>query len=107
MKDADTFLSQPAWNGFVLRPLFDFANDEERVIYARNNSRTINHCVGTARMGPGDVEGGVVDSHLRVKGVKGLRVVDASVFPQIPENHPQAVVYIMAERASDLIKSSQ
>ncbi|KAL0570570.1 hypothetical protein V5O48_011389 [Marasmius crinis-equi] len=106
MKDLDTFLSQPAWNGFVLRPLVDFANDEEREIFARNNSRTVDHCIGTARMGPGGVEGGVVDSHLRVKGVKGLRVVDASVFPQIPENHPQAVVYIMAERASDLIKSA-
>ncbi|KAL0575086.1 hypothetical protein V5O48_006889 [Marasmius crinis-equi] len=106
MKDVDNFLSQPAWNGFVLRPLFDFANDDEREIFARNNSRTVDHCIGTARMGPGGVEGGVVDSQLRVKGVKGLRVVDASVFPQIPENHPQAVAYILAERASDLIKSS-
>ncbi|KAL0567410.1 hypothetical protein V5O48_014587 [Marasmius crinis-equi] len=106
MKDVDTFISQPTWNGFVLRPFFDFANDKEREIYARNNSRTVDHCIGTARMGPGGVEGGVVDSQLRVKGVKGLRVVDASVFPQIPENHPQAVVYTLAERASDLIKSS-
>ncbi|KAL0567411.1 hypothetical protein V5O48_014588 [Marasmius crinis-equi] len=106
MKDVDTFLSQPPWDGFILRPLINFANDEDREFYARNNSRTVDHCVGTARMGSGGVEGGVVDPQLRVKGVKGLRVVDASVYPQIPENHPQAVAYIMAERASDLIKSS-
>ncbi|KAK1227521.1 hypothetical protein PQX77_009474 [Marasmius sp. AFHP31] len=107
MKDVDTFVSQPAWDGFLVRPFIEFANDEEREIYARNNSRTVQHCIGTARMGPGGVEGGVVDSQLRVKGVKGLRVVDASIFPQIPEVHPQAVVYIVAERASDLIRLSR
>ncbi|KAL0064313.1 hypothetical protein AAF712_008759 [Marasmius tenuissimus] len=106
MKDAETFVSQPPWDEFVVRPFIEFANDEEREIFARNTSRTVNHCIGTARMGPGGVEGGVVDSELRVKGVKGLRVVDASIFPRIPENHPQAVVYIVAERASDLIRSS-
>ena len=80
MKDVDTFISQPAWDGLMVRPLVKFANDGEREVYARNNSRTVQHCVGTARMGPGGVEGGVVDSQLRVKGVKGLRVVDASIF---------------------------
>ncbi|KAJ8081254.1 hypothetical protein PM082_018099 [Marasmius tenuissimus] len=80
MKDVDTFVSQPAWDGFIVRPFIEFANDEEREIYARNNSRTVQHCIGTARMGPGGVEGGVVDSQLRVKGVRGLRVVDASIF---------------------------
>ncbi|ESK84780.1 aryl-alcohol oxidase [Moniliophthora roreri MCA 2997] len=106
MKDADTFISGPAWQGYVIEPFVNFANDDERATYARNNSITVNHCVGTARMGPGGVEGGVVDSSLRVKGVKGLWIVDASVYPQIPENHPQAVAYILAERASDLIKAS-
>ncbi|KAF5343031.1 hypothetical protein D9758_011161 [Tetrapyrgos nigripes] len=105
MKDVDTFVSESAWEGYIVRPFVEFSNDEERAIYARNNSITVNHSVGTARMGPGDGTDGVVDSSLRVKGVNGLRIVDASVYPQIPENHPQAVAYILAERASDLIRS--
>ncbi|KAF9254618.1 alcohol oxidase [Marasmius fiardii PR-910] len=105
IKTADSFVHRPRWTGYIKGPLFQFSNDQERANYARNNSITVNHPVGTARMGPGGVSGGVVDSSLRVKGVKGLRVVDASVYPQIPENHPQAVAYILAERASDLIKS--
>ncbi|KAL0064314.1 hypothetical protein AAF712_008760 [Marasmius tenuissimus] len=80
MKDADTFVSQAAWDGFVVRPFIEFADDREREMYARNTSTSISHSVGTARMGPGGVEGGVVDSGLRVKGVKGLRIVDASIF---------------------------
>ncbi|KAK1232185.1 hypothetical protein PQX77_004697 [Marasmius sp. AFHP31] len=107
MKTVDEFVHGPRWNGYIKKPLVRFKNDQDRENYARNNSGTVNHPVGTARMGPGGVTDGVVDSSLRVKGVKGLRVVDASVLPQIPENHPQAVVYIVAERASDLIKSQE
>ncbi|KAK1232186.1 hypothetical protein PQX77_004698 [Marasmius sp. AFHP31] len=103
----DEFVHGPRWNRYIKKPLVQFENDQDRENYARNNSGTVNHPVGTARMGPGGVTDGVVDSSLRVKGVKGLRVIDASVFPQIPENHPQAVVYIVAERASDLIKSQE
>jgi choline dehydrogenase-like flavoprotein len=80
MHDVDTIVSGPAWDGLITGPFVEFTNDDERVVYARNNSITINHSIGTARMGPGDVTGGVVDSSLRVKGVKGLRIVDASVY---------------------------
>ena len=51
-------------------------------------------------------EGGVVDNKLRVYGVTGLRVVDASIFPLIPQGNPQTLVYAVAEKASDLIKST-
>ncbi|EEB88031.1 hypothetical protein MPER_14372 [Moniliophthora perniciosa FA553] len=47
---------------------------------------------------------GVVDPDLSVKGVEGLRVIDASVFPQVPAGHTQVPVYVVAERGSDLIK---
>lgn len=48
--------------------------------------------------------GGVVDARLRVYGVTGLRVVDASTFPLIPDANIQAAVYMLAERGADIIK---
>ena len=85
MKTVDSFVHEPRWNGYVKQPLVQLNNDQDRADYARNNSITVNHSVGTARMGPGGVTGGVVDSSLRVKGVKGLRVVDASVFVSVSQ----------------------
>ncbi|KAG7088841.1 hypothetical protein E1B28_012796 [Marasmius oreades] len=107
MRDVDTFVAQPAWKDYVIKPLREFVDDADREDYIRANSVTINHCVGTARMGPGGVENGVVDGQLRVKGVNGLRIVDASIYPIIPENHPQAAAYILGERIADLIKSGK
>lgn len=49
-------------------------------------------------------KGGVVDSELKVWGVEGLRVVDASVIPLIPATHLQATIYAIAEKAADMIK---
>ena len=51
--------------------------------------------------------GGVVDSELRVYGVKGLRIVDASVMPMIPGSHISSTVYAVAEKAADIIKGSE
>jgi choline dehydrogenase-like flavoprotein len=61
------------------------------------------HPAGTTAMGPRD-HGGVVDAQLRVHGLRGLRVVDASVIPLIPACHLQATVLAIAEKAADLIK---
>jgi choline dehydrogenase len=58
------------------------------------------HPVGTARMGPAGDPGAVVDQHLRVHGVPGLRVVDASVMPDIPSAPPNLTCIMLAERAS-------
>ncbi|KAK1449100.1 GMC oxidoreductase [Colletotrichum melonis] len=66
-------------------------------------SSSLDHPVGTAAMMPRDL-GGVVDSGLRVYGVEGLWVVDASVMPMLPAAHTQATVYAVAEYAADLIK---
>jgi len=68
-------------------------------------AKTTYHPVGTCAMLPLQ-EGGVVDNKLRVYGVTGLRVVDASIFPLIPQGNPQTLVYAVAEKASDLIKST-
>ncbi|THU85809.1 glucose-methanol-choline oxidoreductase, partial [Dendrothele bispora CBS 962.96] len=49
-------------------------------------------------------ETGVTDSRLRVKGIKGVRVVDANIFPSIPGCHPQGPVYAVGEKGAQLIK---
>ena len=69
----------------------------------RQFGQTLYHPVGTCRMG--DDAASVVDSELRVRGVTGLRVVDASVIPVIPHGHTHAPTLVLAERAADLITS--
>ena len=62
-----------------------------------------HHACGTARVGSRSDRGAVVDGHLRVHGVDALRIVDASVFPDIPGFFIASSVYLLSERASDLI----
>ena len=69
--------------------------------YIRRTIDSYHHPVGTCRMGPD--AGAVVDLELRVRGITGLRVADASVMPTIPNAHPAATVLAIAERAADLI----
>jgi choline dehydrogenase len=69
--------------------------------YIRRRVGSYYHPVGTCRMGSDP--GAVVDPGLRVRGVSGLRVADASVMPTIPNAHPNATVLAIAERAADLI----
>jgi choline dehydrogenase len=63
---------------------------------------SLHHPVGTCRMGSD--EDAVVDATLRVRGVEGLRVADASVMPVIPRAHPNATVMVIAEKAARLIR---
>jgi len=67
---------------------------------------TIFHPVGTAKMGPANDPGAVVDSHLRVHGVRGLRVVDASVMPTITSGNTNSPTLMIAERAAEWILKS-
>jgi choline dehydrogenase-like flavoprotein len=79
------------------------AQDDAALIdYLRRAAGTAHHPVGTCRMGVD--EGAVVDPQLRVRGVRGLRVVDASVFPSIVGGNTNAPVVMVAERAADLIR---
>ena len=78
----------------------DLTSLVERDEYVRGHAGTQYHPVGTAAIGS------VVDSSLQVFGVKGLRVVDASVFPMHISGNIQATVYAIAEKAADIIKSS-
>lgn len=79
-------------------------SDEDWLQFARETTLSIYHPMGTCKMGTIE-EGGVVDADLRVHGVKGLRVVDASVIPVQPSAHIQTMVYGIAEIAAGRIKS--
>lgn len=80
-------------------PLAD--TDEALLAWARATGQTLYHPCGTCRMGPG--EGSVVDLRLRVHGLEGLRVADASVFPAITSGNIHAPVIMVAERAAEMI----
>ncbi|KAG2004468.1 aryl-alcohol oxidase [Coprinopsis cinerea AmutBmut pab1-1] len=101
------FFSAPAWASYQLSvmPPFDTDDDEELDEAIRANVVSA-HQVCTAAMSPKGAQWGVVDPDLRVKKVNGLRIVDASVMPYIISAHPQAAVYAISERASDLIKQA-
>ncbi|KAI9428999.1 hypothetical protein H4582DRAFT_2155697, partial [Lactarius indigo] len=109
VKAAQRFMAASPWQGFVLGQFGNFANvttDEQIAAYARNNAATVFHPVGTAFMSAADAKNGVVNPDLTLKNTVGLRVVDASIFPNIPSMHPQGSVYIIAERAAAIIQNS-
>ncbi|KZT38445.1 aryl-alcohol-oxidase from pleurotus Eryingii [Sistotremastrum suecicum HHB10207 ss-3] len=110
IKSARAFMNATSWAGFNLGLAPDAAvaqTDDEIDDFVRSNTVPIYHPIGTNRIqGVGKGETGVVDSKLLVKGVTGLRVVDASVFPFIVAGHPEATIYALAERTSDVIKQT-
>lgn len=82
----------------------DAQSDEQIEQFIRRHADTIYHPVGTCRMGPDPAAGAVVDARLRVHGVDGLRVVDASAMPSVVGGNTNAPVIMMAEKAVDLIR---
>jgi choline dehydrogenase len=78
-------------------------SDDELLRYVRSSVATLYHPVGTCAMGGEGRRAGVVDPELRVRGVTGLRVVDASVMPTVPRGNTNAPTIAIAERAADLI----
>jgi choline dehydrogenase-like flavoprotein len=81
-------------------------NDLEKAKkFAAVGGSTNWHSSGTCAMAPKQ-SGGVVDAQFHVYGVEGLRVVDASVFPLVPQSNLQGMVYAVAERAADIVKES-
>jgi choline dehydrogenase len=88
-------------------PGIQFQTEEELQVAAGQVGTTIFHPVGTCRMGTSNDPGAVVDSRLRVIGVEGLRVVDASVMPTITSGNTNSPTLMIAERASDMIRADR
>ncbi|WP_323119300.1 GMC family oxidoreductase [Burkholderia alba] len=84
-----------------------YQTEAELIEAAAAVGTTIFHPVGTCRMGRDDDPAAVVDSRLRVRGVTGLRVVDASVMPTITSGNTNSPTLMIAERASDLIRADR
>jgi choline dehydrogenase len=78
-------------------------SDDELLDFARGNGTTCYHLIGTARMGPATDPTAVVDDRLRVHGIDGLRIADASIMPNMPSANTYATTLMIAERASDMI----
>jgi choline dehydrogenase len=85
-----------------VRPGPDQASDEALVAYLRATGATAYHPVGTCRIGT-DAAQSVVDPQLRVHGIEGLRVADASVMPTIASTNTNAISIVIGERAADFI----
>jgi choline dehydrogenase len=91
------------WRGEEVLPGPDVHDDASLRAYLRRNLQTYSHPGGTCRIGT-DADA-VVDTELRVHGISGLRVADASVMPSPPSANTNATVYAIAERAADLIRA--
>ena len=78
--------------------------DDEWLDFARQYGSTAYHLIGTARMGPATDKTSVVDDQLRVHGLQGLRVVDASIMPSMPSANTYSATMMIAEKAADMIR---
>ena len=102
LKWARKIMSQPAIAPYLAAPGDPFGDtDESMLAYSRLAGATLYHAVGTCRMGRDPMA--VVDPQLRVHGVEGLRVVDASIMPRICSGNTNAPTIMIAEKASNMI----
>jgi choline dehydrogenase len=105
LKAVRDIYQQPEFRGFwssEVIPGSAHQTDEDLKAAIRANATTVYHLVGTCRMGSDDRA--VVDPQLRVQGIDGLRVVDASVMPRIPSANTNSATYMIAEKAAQMMK---
>jgi choline dehydrogenase len=107
-KAARRIFEQPAMEKFVEMeaiPGSDVQSDDEILDYLRGNGATVYHPIGTCKMGTDPMA--VVDPSLKMHGLKGLRVIDASIMPCMVSANTNATVLMIAEKAADMIKAEQ
>jgi len=98
-------MRQPAMDAFrgeVIQPTDEVQTDQQIDAFVRASVDSAYHPCGTCKIGVDELA--VVDSELRVRGIENLRVIDASVFPTIPNGNLNAPTMMLAERGADLIK---
>ncbi|MBG6213939.1 choline oxidase [Cryobacterium sp. CAN_C3] len=110
IRKAREIVAQPAmaaWAGVELYPGQAVQTDAEITDYIEKTHNTVYHPAGTVRMGPVDDSGSPLDPELRVKGVTGLRVADASVMPELVTVNPNITTMMIGERCAQLIKAAR
>ncbi|MDO9432985.1 MAG: GMC oxidoreductase, partial [Phenylobacterium sp.] len=98
--------SQAALDPYRSQELFpgkDVETDEQIDAWIRKHAETIYHPVGTCKMGAASDEMAVVDGELKVRGIEGLRVIDASVMPTLVGGNTNAPTIMIAEKAADML----
>lgn len=108
MKIARRIVSQSAMSHLVdheMSPGINVTSDADWLEFARQNGQTIYHPMGTCRMGQDT--GTVVDLSLKVRGLTGLRVIDASVMPKMVSGNIQAAVMMIGEKGADFVLADQ
>jgi choline dehydrogenase len=97
-------LAAPALKPYVVDEVYPGAkvvSDDDLLAFCRQTGSTVYHPTSTCRMGQDQLA--VVDERLRVRGIEGLRVVDASIMPDLMSGNTNAPVIMIAEKASDMI----
>jgi choline dehydrogenase len=110
LRQVRDIMSKPAMARYQpeeFKPGVQYQSDEELAKLAGDIATTIFHPVGTVAMGHKDDKAAVLDPHLRLKGVRGLRVVDASVMPEITSGNTNSPTLMIAEKASGWILAGQ
>jgi choline dehydrogenase len=95
----------PIVGGTALLDHATVASDSALIDFVRNNCTTLFHPVGTVKMGPDNDSMAVVDQYCRVRGVEGLRVVDASVMPNIVRANTNLTCIMIGERVVDWMRT--
>ncbi|MFT5671190.1 MAG: choline dehydrogenase, partial [Glaciecola sp.] len=100
-------IAQPAmdaYRGDEIQPGDGIVTDAQIDAFVRETVESAYHPCGTCRMGAADDEMAVIDPQMQVRGLQGLRVVDSSVFPTVPNGNLNGPTMMVAERAADIIK---